>query len=70
MVEAHRGASRRKGRFNPLELLLVVDDLDAMLIILFARLGADGGKVSVHDESWSGLGSGGRKGGAERRGIW
>lgn len=40
---------------HPLELLLVINDLDAMLIALNARLSADGGEMSVHREMQSGL---------------
>jgi hypothetical protein len=33
---------------DALELLLVIDDLDAMLVALDARLVADGSEMSVH----------------------
>ena len=40
----------RAGTVGVLELLVLVDDLDAMLILLRGGVVADSGKVAVHDD--------------------
>lgn len=43
---------RREQRGHVLVLLVLVDDLDAMVVLFSSRLVADRGEVAVHDGGW------------------